>query len=159
MLHFLYHQLGYQGEFIYRTNPCNADYNARAGDVGVVWEVRQAGYPVIDIYNMSICRGGEFYYDSIHFNLPFLSSPNGERPSLGELTSQVVQSVLNGICNPLVLDSGVATFPPSSSSSSRGKTDRGTDPNSRMEAVNPFWTDDQERGSSIDKRHTKRKKK
>jgi hypothetical protein len=57
---------------------------------------------ILDVYNFSICRGVELMKDRIHYDLCLMSHAPTERPSLGELNAQVIQSLLNGICNPVL---------------------------------------------------------
>ena len=95
-------QYNYSGQFIYRNNVCNAEFHALEADERVEMEVRQTSYTILNAYSFSICRGVDLFRDKIHFDYDFALAPPEEKPSLGELSIQIIQSLLNGICNPLL---------------------------------------------------------
>ena len=101
----LLRKYNYEGQFIYRSNVCNGEFDAQAADEGVVKEVRKANYSVLNVLPLSLCRGTDLNRDKIHFDLHFASKPPAGKPSLGELNAQIIQSLLNGICNPILFGS------------------------------------------------------
>ena len=99
----LLQQLGFRGTFVYRSNLCNADFEARAADVEVEQVVHQLNGTVLNLYNASVCRGAELFRDHNHFDREFVRlQPADHAPHLGELNVVGLQGLLNGICNPLL---------------------------------------------------------
>jgi hypothetical protein len=104
-LSWLRRQANFTGRFVYRNNACNGNFDARAADAGVERLVRAAGWEVMELFPFSTCRGVALMRDGLHFDRHFSALPPSDRPNLGELNIQGVQSFLNVLCNPVLFPS------------------------------------------------------